>query len=362
MVWDHLPKPQSEIAAGVGFYPRSIMKALVTGGTGLVGGNLIRELVARGWDVRALVRKSSNTIAFDDQKRVERTPGDLSDPKSLAIAMKGCEIVFHCAAMVAMWAPNFEAMRRINVDGTRNVLDAAIAAGARLVVHCSTVDAIGFNTPDGWGTIDKPSHEGISGPNTWARIPYMTTKHMAQELALRYHREKKMDVIVVNPTFMLGPYDVKPSSGQMIIEVARGIAKAYPAGGNNFIHVGDVVKAMANAVQKGRPGELYILGNENLFYKEILAKIAGVIGVKPPWFALPKFLSLAIGAAASAGGILFGWAGFNPETINYRVAQMAFVQHFFDSTKARNELELQQKPIEIAIEDGYRWFIDHGYL
>jgi dihydroflavonol-4-reductase len=338
------------------------MKAFVTGGTGLVGGNLIRELVEQGHQVKALVRKTSNTKAFDDLKQVERVEGDIGDIESLKRGADGCEVVFHSAAMVTMWAPDFERMRRINEDGTKNVLDAALAAGVRRVVHVSTVDAIGFNTPEGWGNIDKPSTEDIPGPNLWAKLPYMTTKWMAQELAQKYDRSYNLEVVIVNPTFMIGPYDVKPSSGTMVIEVAKGMAKAYTGGGNNFVHIHDVVTAMINAADRGKRGELYILGNENLFYKEIFTKIADVVGVAPPKFELPKAVSYTVGALGTAAGRLFGWAGVAPEAINYRTVKMGYVQHFFDSTKARRDLGLAQTPVEVAIEDAYKWFVDNGYL
>jgi len=338
------------------------MKAFVTGGTGLVGGNLIRALVTRGWEVQTLVRRTGKTAAFDDLPEVKRIEGDLSDIESIKRGCSGCEIVFHCAAMVTMWAANVNRMWQVNMHGTRNVLDAALTAGVRRVIHVSTVDAIGFNTPDGWGTIDKPSHEEIRGPNNWARIPYMTTKWMSQELARDFTRTHDLDVVIVNPAYIIGPYDVKPSSGRMIIEAARGMVKAYTGGGNNFIHVADVVEAMINAVDRGRRGELYILGNANLFYREIFAKIAGVIGVAAPKFEIPKPISYAAGALGSAAGMLFGRWGVTPDTLNYRTVKMGYIQHFFDPAKARRELSLQATPIEVAIEDAYRWFVDNKYL
>jgi len=338
------------------------MKAFVTGGTGLVGGNLIRALATRGWQVQTLVRKNGNTSAFDDLPQVKKIEGDLSDIESVKRGCTGCDIVFHCAAMVTMWTTNVDRMRQINIHGTQNVLGAALRAGVRRVIHVSTVDAIGFNTPDGWGTIDKPSHEEIPGPNNWARIPYMTTKWMSQELAREFTRTCDLDVVIVNPTYIIGPYDVKPSSGRMIIEAARGMIKAYTSGGNNFIHVADVVEAMINAVDRGQRGELYILGNENLFYREIFTKIAGVIGVAAPTFEIPKLLSYMAGALGSAAGMLFGRLGAHPDTLNYRTVKMGYIQHFFDSTKARRELNLRTTPIDVAIEDAYRWFLDNKYL
>ncbi|MDP8254688.1 MAG: SDR family oxidoreductase [Candidatus Alcyoniella australis] len=331
-------------------------KVLVTGGTGLLGGNLIRLLVERGYSVKALVRSTSNTKGFDDLD-VERVQGDIMDPQSLAQAAEGCQGVFHSAAMVTMWAPDFEKMRRINVDGTRNVLEAAKAAGVKRAVHVSTVDAIGFSTPDGWGTRNKPSNESVPFQNERFGVPYMTTKHMAQQLALSYNSDD-FEVVVGNPTYMIGPYDVKPSSSRMVLEVKSGTAKVYTGGGNNFVDVRDVAAGLIAAFERGKPGELYIMGHRNLSYREIFTLIAGVVGVKPPSFALPKPIALIGGAAGSLYGHLLGK---EPE-INLTTAKLGYVEHYFDSSKAIAELELPQTPIETAVGDAYQWFQANGYV
>jgi len=329
----------------------------VTGATGLVGGNLVRELAARGRQVRALVRKTSNTMAIDGLDGVEKVEGDITDRASLERAMAGCECVYHCAADVRMWIVPMDEMRRINVEGARNVFETAKKLGARRVVHVSTVDAIGFATPDGWGSLAKPGTEEVPWQNDRFAIPYMTTKCEAQRLALATNGPD-IEIVVVNPTFMLGPWDVKPSSGAMIIEVAQGMAKAYSTGANNFIHIKDVVDAMITAMDKGRQGELYILGNENLSYRDIFTKIANVVGVAPPKFAIPKFVALVAGFF----GTLYGQVSGTTPNINHLTANMGYIEHCFDPSKARKELGLAATPVEQAIEDAYRWFIEHGYL
>lgn len=332
-------------------------KIFVTGATGLVGGNLVRELSARGEQVRILVRRNSNTMAVDGLSGVEKVLGDITDRDSLREAMKGCECVYHCAADVRMWIVPMDVMRRINVEGTRNVLETAREMGVRRVVHVSTVDAIGFSTPDGWGKRDKPSNEDVPFQNERFAIPYMITKYEAQQVALTMNK-LGLEVVIVNPTYMLGPWDVKPSSGAMIIEVAKGLAKGYTTGGNNFVHIKDVVSAMITAMEKGRPGELYILGNENLSYKEIFTKVAKVVGVPPPKFKIPKIISLTAGFF----GTLYGELTHTEPNINHLTAAMGYVEHYFDSSKAVRELNMPQTPIEVAIEDAYRWFLDHGYI
>jgi dihydroflavonol-4-reductase len=335
---------------------------LVTGATGLAGGNLVRALVRRGRKVRILTRPRSNLAVVRDLAGVEPVPGDILDRGSLEAALDGVREVYHCAAMVSMWVPDPEGMRRINVEGTRNVMELSERKGVRRVVHMSTVDAIGFSTPDGWGTREKPSHEGVPYQNDRFGIPYFSTKYEAQQAALEFARTGRVDVVVVNPTFMLGPYDVKPSSGTMILQVARGRVKGYTHGGNNFVDVRDVAEGTVAAMEKGRSGALYILGNENLTYREIFSRIAGVVGVSPPGFSIPRAAALAAGAAGSLYGRLFGRLGAAPESINWSSARMGFVDHYFDASRAVRELGMPQTPVEKAVEDAYRWFREHNYL
>lgn len=332
-------------------------KNFVTGATGLVGGNLARELSSRGEEVRVLVRRNSKTLAIEGLKGVECVLGDITNPASLREGMKGCDRVYHCAADVRMWIVPMDEMRRVNVQGPMNVFEAARSCGIRRVVHVSTVDAIGFSTPDGWGTRAKPSTESVPYQNDRFSIPYMVTKYEAQQIAQAMNG-KGIEIVIVNPTFMLGPWDVKPSSGAIILEVARGVAKGYTTGGNNVVHIGDVVDAMITAMEKGRPGELYILGNENLSYNEIFTKIAKVVGVPPPKFAIPKAVSLIGGFF----GTLYGQIAGSTPNINHLTANMGYIEHYFDSSKAVRELNMKQTPVTVAIEDAYRWFIDHGYI
>jgi len=332
-------------------------KIFVTGATGLVGGNLVRELASRGEEVRVLVRRNSNTRATDGLRGVECVLGDITSPASLVEGMKGCDRVYHCAADVRMWIVPMEEMRRVNVKGAKNVFEAAKKSGIRRVVHVSSVDAIGFSTPDGWGTRGKPSDESVPYQNDRFAIPYMITKHEGQSAALEMNG-KDIEIVVVNPTFMLGPWDVKPSSGAIILEVARGVAKGYTTGGNNVVFIGDVVGAMISAMEKGRPGELYILGHENLSYREIFTRIAGVVGVPPPKFAIPKTVSHIGGFF----GTLYGQLTGTTPNVNHLTANMGYVEHYFDSSKAVRELGMKQTPAVVAIEEAYRWFVDHGYI
>src|SRR5262245_1219143 len=249
---------------------------LVTGASGLVGGNLVRALVAHGRRVRILIRPQSRTEHLADLADVEAVLADVTAPASLGRACAGGEHVYHCAALVSMWPRLEEAMWRVNVAGTDHVLAAARRAGVRRVVHCSSVDAIGL--PES----DAPSTEET--PWNWDRLgfdnPYARTKYESQQRVLAAARAD-VDAVVVNPTFMLGAYDTRPSSGRMILEVAAGKAVGYPAGGNNFVFVEDVAAAMITAAERGRRAECYILGGADLTYREIFTLIADVLGKRP---------------------------------------------------------------------------------
>ena len=325
---------------------------LVTGATGLVGGNLVRALLARGRRVRVLVRPSSRAPHLAELPDVEHAPGDVTDPDSLAAACAGMEDVYHCAALVSMWPRMADAMWKVNVEGTDHVIAAARRAGVRRLVHCSSVDAIGLpedGTPSGEET-----------PWNWDRLgldnPYARTKYESQRRVLAAART--LDAVVVNPTFMLGAWDARPSSGRMILEVAAGKAVGYPAGGNNFVDVEDVAAGMIAAAERGRRGECYILGGVDLTYREMFTLIAEVLGVRPPRVALPYPLAWVGGRAGDVIGMLTG----REPAVTSITARLGWVGHYYSPRKAIAELGLPQTPIRAAIERAVRWFRAHGML
>lgn len=327
---------------------------LVTGATGLLGANLVRGLAARGRRVRVLVRgPASRTAHLDDLAGVERAPGDLAEPEALARAADGCELVYHCAALVSMDARQAEAMRRANVEGTANVVAACRRAGVRRLVHASSVDAIGL--PDG------PAPSAEDAPWNWDRHgvdnPYARTKLESQRLVLAACAEG-LDAVVVNPAYMLGAWDLKPSSGRMILEVASGKAVGYTPGGNNFVHVEDVVAGMLAAAERGRRGELYILGNANLSYREVFTEIAAVVGARPPWLAIPW----PAARLAGWGGDLVQALTGREQAVNSLTVRLGWVRHYYDPAKAVRELGLPQTPVRAAIERAVAWFRDTGRL
>lgn len=330
------------------------MKTLITGATGLLGGNLARELVLRGnEEVRVLVRESSNRAALDGLD-VEHARGDIRDRESVKKAVDGCERVYHVAASVSQWRPDLPAMKKINIEGTENVLGEALAAGVSRCVYVSTVDTLGLSS------LEDPADETASHESMAAfGNPYVDTKYEAEQRALGIYKQG-LDLVIVKPTYMIGEYDVKPTSGQMIVEVAKGRALAYPSGGNNFVDVLDVARGMILAMDKGRSGESYILANQdgNLTYKEMWTLIAEVTGARKPAVPLPYPIALA-------GGYLLDFAGralgLEPDT-NSVTARMGYAPHYFTPRKAIAELGMPQSPLEDAVRRAYKWFIKMGML
>lgn len=330
------------------------MKIFITGATGLLGGNLVRELAAKGdAELRVLVRERSKVLALEGLD-VERVSGDIRDRASMDNAVAGCDRVYHCAASTSQWRPNLEAMKEINVNGTVNVLEASLSAGVKRVVYVSTVDTLGLSS------LEQPGDETMSHESMAAfRNPYADTKYEAEQRALEI-AGKGLDLVIVKPTFMIGEWDVKPSSGQMIIQVAKGRAMGYPGGGNNFVDVLDVCRGMILAMEKGRTGEAYILANAegNLTYKDMFTRIAGITGARPPAFPIPYSVAVISGYALDALGRIFK---FEPD-VNSITAKMGYAPHYFTPKKALAELGIPQSPIEGAIKRSYEWFKKHGYL
>jgi len=331
------------------------MKTLITGATGLLGGNLARWLWSKGErELRALARKSSKTLAIDELN-VERVYGDIREEKSLKEALKDVKRVYHCAASVSQWRGNFKQSYEINVLGTVNLLSAGLDAGVERVVYVSTVDTLGLSSRDNPADETWPEHESMAK----FRNPYADTKYQA-ELEAKKILEKGLNLVIVKPTYMLGEWDVKPSSGQMVIQVAKGRAKGYPAGGNNFVDVLDVCEGIRLAMEKGRVGEDYILGNEsgNMTYKDFFSLVAKIVGVKPPNFQIPYSIAVGAGYIFDLLGLVFR---FEPD-INSITAKMGYADHYFSSKKAIKELGLPQSPIEKAVERAFNWFRKYGYL
>jgi dihydroflavonol-4-reductase len=327
------------------------MRALVTGATGFVGAAVARALLAQGWAVRALARKGSDRRNLQ-RLAVEVVEGDLNDPGSLAPALQGCEALFHVAADYRLGAFDPRELYRTNVDGTRNILSAARAAGVRRVVYTSSVATIGIPKDGTPGSEDTPSTlSDMIGH-------YKRSKFLAEEAAREAVRAGSK-VVIVNPSTPIGPGDVKPTpTGQLVFDAAAGRMPAYVDTGLNIVHVDDVAAGHLLAFHRGRPGERYILGGQDMSLREILIDIAALVGRKPPVVRLPSAVVMPIAYVAEAVARVTG----RPTRVTVEGVRMARKHMFFTSAKAARDLGYQWRPPKQAFADAIGWFREQGLL
>ncbi len=325
------------------------MRVFVTGGTGFVGANLVRLLLSKGHQVRALVRPQSrldNVQGLD----VEVVTGDLGDP-SLVSALEGCEALFHVAAHYSLWRSDRQQLRQSNVLGTRRILQSARQAGVGRTVYTSSVAAIGVK--DG-GIAD----ETYQSPVDRLVGDYKKSKYWAEQEAYQAIQAGQ-DVVIVNPSTPIGPWDVKPTpTGDIILRFLRRQMPFYLNTGLNLIHVQDVALGHLLALEKGRTGERYILGNQNLTLKEILTLLSSLTGLPAPKAGIPAWIPLWV---AYVDERILARLGKTP-SVPVAGVQMARQQMFYDTSKAVQELGLPQTPVTVALREAVDWFKAHGYV
>jgi dihydroflavonol-4-reductase len=327
------------------------MDVLVTGGTGFVGANLVRTLLADGHTVRVLARPGRDRRALDGCK-VEIVEGDLLDVGSLRCAVGGARHVYHAAADYRLWAPDLRVLYRANVDGTRHVLQAAAEAGAERIVYTSTVGAVGIPKDGTAGDETTPvSLADMVGA-------YKASKFLAERVADEW-AARGAPVIIVNPSAPIGRWDVKPTpTGQMIVDFMNGKMVGSVDTGLNVVHVQDVARGHILAAEKGRVGERYILGHRNLSLLEIFRMLSAITGVPAPRFRVPY--AVAWMAAAAMEGV--ARVTRRPPAVALTAVRMARKRMYFSADKAIRELGLPQTPAETALSDAVQWFTDHGYV
>lgn len=321
--------------------------AFVTGASGFVGANLVRALLDRGWSVRALVRGDAPALAGLPIKLIH---ADLFAPR-LADYMTGADGVFHVAATYSLWRRDAAVMQRANIEGTRAVLAAAHAAGVPRTVHTSSVAAIGVRA-------GAPADETYQSPPERLIGAYKRSKYYAEAEARRAF-ERGQDVVIVNPTTPVGPWDTKPTpTGEMILRFLNGGMPAYVDTGLNLIDVRDVAAGHLLAYERGIPGERYILGNENLALRAILERLAAITGAPAPRRRIPHAVPLAYAALRECVLAPLGI----PADVALDGVRMARQRMYYDTAKAVHELGLPQSPVTLALADAVTWFRDHGYL
>ena len=325
---------------------------LVTGATGFVGSAVARELDARGHQVRVLIRSTSdrrNLEGFQPDIMV----GDLNDPTAVARAVAGCRYLFHLAADYRIWVPQPAAMLRTNVEGTVGLMRAAKAAGVEKVVHCSSVAALGV-TADG-----SPANEET--PVDPAKIvgAYKRSKYLSEQAVRALVRDEALPAVIVNPAAPVGARDIKPTpTGRMIVDAANGKIPAYMDTGLNLVRVEDVAIGHLLALERGRIGEGYILGGENLSLREILTMITEEAGRRPPRI---KVSPTMMWPAAWVDEKLARLFRIEPRVTRDHL-RMARSKMYFSSDKAIRELGYAPRPVRPAIKEALAWFTANGMV
>jgi dihydroflavonol-4-reductase len=333
------------------------MNCFVTGASGFIGANLVHELAARGHRVKALLRPQADTRGLQGA-HYERVEGDVSDRKSLAQAMQGCDWCFHVAASYHLWLRDYSPMYAANVDGTRNVIEAARAAGCTRIVYTSTVGCIGL--PKSVNGLVTPTDEEAPVSEGQMSNHYKRSKWKAEGVA-RDLAAQGAPVVIVNPSAPVGPRDVKPTpTGQVIVDFLNRAMPAYLDTGLNWVHVRDVAVGHVLAAEKGRIGERYILGHAegNWSMKQALDVLAEATGLPAPKFRVPYTVALV---AAHFDETLSRFTGKPPKAPLAGV-RMAKYKMFFNPAKAIRELGLPQTPPRQALHDAVEWFRARGYV
>ena len=331
------------------------MNCFVTGGAGFIGANLVHELSARGHRIKAWLRPGTNPRSLDGLD-LERLTGDISNRAAMVQAMQGCDWCFHLAASYQLWLPDYAPMYATNVDGTRNVIEAAVEAGCSRIVYTSTVGCIGWA-----GEINgevRPADETTTVSESLMNNHYKRSKWRAERVALEL-AAGGAPVVIVNPSAPVGPRDRKPTpTGQVILDFVNGRMPAYLDTGLNWVDVRDVAIGHILAAEKGRVGERYILGNAegNWTLQKAFAVLAEITGLRAPKFRLPHAAAWFIAQADEARARLTG------QTPRVPVAGVEMARHkmFFNPAKAIRELGLPQTPPRVALTDAIEWFRANG--
>ena len=325
------------------------MKALVTGATGFVGFHVAKVLKDKSFDVRALVREESNTSNLKTLD-VELFRGDIRDYDSICRALKGCQQLYHLAADYRLWVPDPKTMYEINVQGTKNAMEAALQLGIERVVYTSTVGVLAANSAG------KPSNEE-SHPDIRAMVGHYKRSKFLAEREVYDSVRKGTPIVIVNPSTPIGTMDKKPTpTGKMIVDFVQGKIPAYVDTGLNFVDVEDVALGHWLASVHGRIGERYILGNKNIALKDFFGTLAAMTGCRPPQLRLPYIPILFVAHIDEA---FSKWITRRHPRIPVTAVKMARKYMYFDCSKAVEELKMPQNPIEIAMTKAIDWFAKH---
>ena len=326
------------------------MKVLITGAAGFLGTNIVLACLDKGWKVRAFTLEGS-PVKYIQRRDVEIVYGDVADAAAVRNAMDGTDAVIHCAGDTSFWKKQFERQRKTNVEGVKTVLQTALDLKIIKVVQTSTVDAFGYN-PDGFADENWQEYTYAG----WG-YNYADTKRQGQAIALSY-AQQGLDVVLINPGSMIGPFDHTLQFGRLFMDIRDHKIPAVLPGGAPWAHVQEVAKAHVAALEKGRSGQMYICAGVHETYKAVFSAIADSIGVKPPRFTMPPWMTIAYGYAME---FLSDFTNKRPD-LNPGQARYMSVFPKYDSSKAQRELGFVALPLKKMIEDARDWYIQNGFL
>lgn len=327
------------------------MKVLVTGASGLLGGNIVRELVRRNDEVKIFVRSIANIPALSGLKYTV-FKGNLNNVNDLLAAANNCDVIIHAAAVTDQWPTAYEHYEEVNVKATLLLLDVVKKLNIKKMIYVSTANTFGY------GTRKNPATELSEFRFFNYNSGYIMSKFIAQQHVLREIEKSQLPVVIVNPAFLLGPYDSKPSSGKMILMGLNRKIMFCPPGGKSIVDVRDAAIAICNAVTKGKNGECYLLANHNISYWEFFEMLSIIREYPQTKIKLPKWLILGIGVCGSA----FEKLTRKPAPLNFTNSRLLCRGLYYSGNKARKDLQMPQTPLEQTISDALAWFENNGMI
>ncbi|GAB3008237.1 NAD-dependent epimerase/dehydratase family protein [Niabella terrae] len=325
-------------------------RVLITGATGLLGANAAIFLYRQGYAISVLVRRDADLGVLEGLP-CSYVYGDITRQEDVLVAVAGSDIVVHAAAVTRQWGIDRKTYEQVNIEGTRHVIHACLEHGVQRLIYISTANTL---AP---GTMEHPGTE-LGGFSLFSiGAPYIDTKYVAEQLVMEHIISRNLPAIIIHPTFMIGPYDSKPSSGALLQYGLHNKFVYCPPGGKNFVHVADVCHCIAEAIRHAPIGERYLVAGENLSYRDFFIKLADCSGRRPRLIRLPAFLLMLAGVA---GSIIRRFRG-NSCRLHYGTARLLCLQNYYNGNKAARTFGLKYRKTEQAITDALDWFKIHKF-
>lgn len=326
-------------------------KILITGADGMLGTSMCRIALDKGYKVKAMVLPG-RSITILQKLSVEIVEGDVRNIDQLDSAVQGCDFIINVAAITTLWPRRMDIIQNVNYKGVVNLVSVAKKYAIKRMIQIGTANSFDH------GPFENPGDETNGFTGGKYKLDYIDSKYQAQQYLLKEFKEQQFPIIVVNPTFMIGPYDSGPTSGKMIMELFKKKLPGYSSGGKNFVCSLDVATAAVNALTLGKEGECYIAGNENLYYEDFLKLACQVRGIKFKLRKVPNLFILIVGIVNSIWARIFR----KIPNLSFTIAKLSLSHQFYNVNKARKELQMPATPISEAIEFCIRWWEENDYL